>query len=102
MENALINQRNEILSAIITTCLWSEPHQLEEILSSLEQLFPLADKSRDDFIKCTSLVLGEAVKAGLIKKKSGFFLLTTEGRKKVEIDQYSVFKSVFSSLEGQL
>ena len=87
MENALIDQKNEILSAIITTCLWSEPHQLEEILSRLEQLFVLEDKSRDDFIKCTSLVLGEAVKAGFIKKKSGFFLLTAEGRKKVEIER---------------
>jgi hypothetical protein len=98
MNNTLIDQRNEILSVIITTCLWSEPQQLEEILLNLENQFPIDDKSRDDFLKCTSLVLGEAIKAGLIRRKSGFFMLTAEGRKKVEVDQYSVFKNVFSSL----
>jgi hypothetical protein len=46
----------------------------------------------------TSFVLGEAIKTGLIKKKLGFYALTTQGRKKVEDDLRSLFNTTFNSL----
>lgn len=98
MNTAIINHGNDILTAIVSTCLWNEPHQLDEILEKLEQLFPLDDGSRDGFLKCTSIVLGEAVKAGLIRKRAGFFVLTPEGRKSVEVDRNSVIYHIYSSL----
>jgi hypothetical protein len=48
---------------------------------------------------CVNLVLGEAIKTGLIKKKFGLYILTAEGRKKVEVDMYSLFKNTFNSIQ---
>ena|GEM_PF-3303111 len=96
--NTIINQGNDILSAIISTCLWNEPHQLLEILVALEKIFSVDDESRDEFLMSTSFVLGEAIKTGLIKKKLGFYALTTQGRKKVEDDLRSLFNTTFNSL----
>jgi hypothetical protein len=63
----------------------------------LEKIFPVDDESRDEFIKCSSLIFGEANKPGLIGKKLGFYILTAGGRKKVEVDQYSIFKNICPS-----
>jgi hypothetical protein len=90
------DERNEILWAILSTCLWDEPHQLNKIVEKLEKIFPVDDESRNDFTKCVSFVISEAVRAGLIQKKFGFFILTSEGRKKVEVDHHSVFKNITS------
>jgi hypothetical protein len=94
MGNKIIYQRNEILSAIIFKCLWNEPHQLKEILEKLESEFSVDADSLDEFLKCTSQMLGEATKAGLIRRTSNFYILTPEGRRKTEVDGYSVFKSI--------
>jgi hypothetical protein len=99
MYNTIIDQKSEILSAIISTCLWSEPHLLDEILLKLQKIFPINDQSQEEFLMCTNLVLGEAVKTGLIKKKFGLYFLTAEGRKKVEVDMYSLFKNTFNSIQ---
>src|SRR5271157_970770 len=99
MFNAIIDQKNEILSAIISTCLWSEPHLLDEILSKLEKIFPTDEQSQEEFLMCVNLELGEAIKTGLIKKKFGLYILTAEGRKKVEVDMYSLFKNTFNSIQ---
>jgi hypothetical protein len=100
MYNIFTDQKNEILSAIISACLWSKPHRFNEILINLGKIFPIDDESSDEFdefTELTNLVLKEAITVGLIKKESGFFILTAEGRKKVEVDHYSVFKTTVSS-----
>jgi hypothetical protein len=99
MNNTMYNQKNEILSAIISTCLWSEPHALEEILINLDKTFPIDEQSQEEFLLCVNQALGEAVQTGLIKKKFGLFILTPEGRKKVEVDMYSLFKNTFNSIQ---
>jgi hypothetical protein len=100
MNNTIVDQKNEVLSAIISSCLWNEPHHLNEILVKLEKLFPIDDdRAKDEFILCTNTVLGEAIKTGLIKKKFGLYILTAEGRRKAEVDMYSLFKSTFNSIQ---
>ena len=96
MDNIFFDERNEILWAILSTCLWDEPHQFNKIVEKLEKIFPVDNESKNDFIKCTSLVISEAIKAGLIQNKLGYFILTAEGRKKVEVDHHSVFKNITS------
>jgi DNA-binding PadR family transcriptional regulator len=86
-------QRDEILAAIIFKCLWEEPRHLDEILEKLENEFAVEADSLDGFLKCTSAVLGEAIKAGFIRRGQNLYALTPEGRKKAEVDQYSVFKA---------
>jgi hypothetical protein len=84
MYNILFDLKNDLLSAIISICLWSRPHQLDTIIEKLEKIFPVDDESRDEFIRCTNIVLDEACNAGFIKKDSDFYMLTEKGRKKSE------------------
>jgi hypothetical protein len=88
MGNKIIYQQHEILSTIIFKCLWNEPHQLKEILVKLESEFSVDEGSLDDFLKCTSQALGEAIKAGLIRRTSNFYILTPEGREKEALHAY--------------
>ena len=92
MNNKIIHQPREILSAIILNCLWEEPHQLGEILEKLENKFSVNENSLDKFIKNTCLALGEGIKAGLIEKKASFYILAPEirGRLKPVIESSKV------------
>lgn len=89
---------NEILSAIISPCLWNEPCLLYDILFQLRTLFEVEDAYLGEFMKYVSLALDEATKTGLIEKKRGFFLLTAEGRKKMKINKQSFSKNIVSSI----
>jgi hypothetical protein len=100
MNNTILDKKNEVLSAIISTCLWNEPHQLDEILVNLEKIFPIDEQSQEEFLMCVNQALGDAIQTGLIKKKFGLYILTAEGRKKAEVDMYSLFKSTFNSLSA--
>jgi hypothetical protein len=73
----------ESLRAIVTTCLWHEPHSLREIIADVEEMHhPWAD-SKKDLIRCICSALRTAMASGLIKHNSGYLLLTTLGREKV-------------------
>jgi hypothetical protein len=65
----------------------------------LDKTFSIDEQSQEEFLLCVNQALGEAVQTGLIKKKFGLFILTPEGRKKVEVDMYSLFKNTFNSIQ---
>jgi hypothetical protein len=99
MGNKINYQPIDILLAIIFKCLWNEPCQLSQILEKLENEFSVDMSSIDEFLKCTSRTLGKAILAEIIRKKSGFYILTAEGRKKADGDEHLVSKRIQLSLQ---
>jgi hypothetical protein len=73
----------ESLRAIVTTCLWHEPHSLREIIADIEDAHhPWAESKRDLIARiCSGLRM--AMACGLIKHNSGYLLLTRSGRETV-------------------
>lgn len=73
--------KTEILRMIVCSCLWHEPHSLKEMIEKAEtSLFRWAD-SKKTLKRSICSVLREKIDSGLITNRSGYFLLTTNGRK---------------------
>ena len=70
----------EVLRMIVCSCLWHEPHSFKEMLEKAEKSFFQWADSKRTLKQCICSVLREKMDSGIITSRSGFFLLTNNGR----------------------